>query len=130
MTNTERHALPQWEKDDRILMEDFNAAMTALDAAIPKIDIGYYTGDGASKRTIELPFTPKAVLVVHKDGKMTYTNSSRTYYYGGLAVTGRNSYVVEITTNGFVVYYQQNNANYIEYHTNDSGAAYCYIAIG
>lgn len=34
MNHTENYHLPQWEKSDRVLMEDFNAAMSALDTGL------------------------------------------------------------------------------------------------
>lgn len=43
---------------------------------------GSYTGDGSTKRTISLEFTPSAVLVVDSRGRMTVDN----VVYGGLCV--------------------------------------------
>lgn len=56
MTTTQNLNLPQWEKTDRIMMDDFNDAMSKIDAAVNavseatvgsiKITAGTYTGDG------------------------------------------------------------------------------------
>lgn len=127
MTHTTRHSLPQWSKDDRIQMADFNNAMATLDAAVPKIVTGTYNGNGTASQTISLPFTPKAVLVVDSMGKMCIADS---YYfaYGGLAVTGANSSAVSITTNGFIASY--NTSTNPRQYTNNSNATYFYLAIG
>ena len=37
MTKTEHYNLPQWEKTDRVLMEDFNEAMTDIDEAMAEL---------------------------------------------------------------------------------------------
>lgn len=111
---TANYKLSQWSKDDRVLMDDFNADNAKIDAAIKAVDsrvdglasskanqsslytisqtlskkaeivVGSYKGDGAETRTISMGFTPKAVFLFTTDG---YTNYSSTYY-GGLAITG------------------------------------------
>jgi len=127
MTHTTRHSLPQWSKDDRIQMADFNNAMATLDAAVPKIVTGTYTGNGSASQTISLPFTPKAVLVVDGAGKMCVVDS-HYFAYGGLAVTGANSSAVSITTNGFIARY--NTSTNPRQYTNNSNTTYFYLAIG
>ena len=115
-SQTPNYNLNQWSRDDRVLMEDFNADNAKLDAAIkaveakadtkadvtaldalaqtvaekPRLAAGHYTGDGAATRFISTGFTPKAVLVIMAPGYL-YTissTSSSSYSYGGLAVTG------------------------------------------
>ena len=46
---------------------------------------GSYTGDGEASRTIELGFSPKAVLLASGSGPINYTSSR----YGGLALEGQ-----------------------------------------
>ena len=127
MTHTTRHSLPQWSKDDRIQMADFNNAMATLDAAVPKIVTGTYNGNGAGSRTIALSFTPKAVLVVDSTGRMSIVDSYY-YAYGGLAVTGADASAVSITTNGFVVRTNGNASPRLA--ANNNNTAYFYLAIG
>ena len=38
MHYTKTYRLPQWEKSDRIMMEDFNAAMAGIESGIEKTD--------------------------------------------------------------------------------------------
>lgn len=64
--HTENYQLSQWERSDRIQMEDFNsdnakidAALTQLQATALRIHTGLYIGEGKPEKTIELPFTPK-----------------------------------------------------------------------
>ena len=88
MTNTPNYQLPQWQLDDFIQMQDFNAAFSALDTALKanagaaaanaaklagpgklcRIKLGTYTGDGVdtakTRRTIACEeFTPVALLI-------------------------------------------------------------------
>ncbi len=86
MQRTSNYQLPQWEKEDRILMEDFNGAMANIDTGIlgAKNDaataqaaadaakqtaltykhfaVGQYNGTGLA-HDITLGFKPSAVIV-------------------------------------------------------------------
>lgn len=125
MNYTENHALPQWEKTDRIQMEDFNNAMAVIDTSLPKIAIGSYSGNDLSPRTITLPFTPKAVIVTNQSGQMGDYKGNTLLYYGGFAVTDSNAAAVSIVENGFNVY-----SDYGAKYSNYSGMKFHYIAIG
>lgn len=71
MNHTANLHLPQWEKTDRIMMDDFNAAMAAIDAGIvgagPKFVTGTYTGDGtcgsSNPTSLTFGFAPKVVFL-------------------------------------------------------------------
>ena len=82
--------------------------LDAVETALPQkceVYIGSYVGDGATTRTIELEFTPAAVLVERNDGaRYNYAVTSP----GGMALPGlpcgrggQNS--VEIVENGFKI---------------------------
>lgn len=113
-----------------------------------KLATGAYTGnadlglnaDTTANQTIFLPFAPKAVLVIPPNGEIVY-DSGHQYYYGGLAVTGHDGYLVYNTVNfpivqisgaGFTVY--QTNVYIKNWHirirANEAGTIYNYIAIG
>ena len=113
-----------------------------------KLATGAYTGnadlglnaDTTANQTIFLPFAPKAVLVIPPNGEIVY-ESGHQYYYGGLAVTGHDGYLVYNTVNfpivqisgaGFTVY--QTNVYIKNWHirirANEAGTIYNYIAIG
>lgn len=86
MNYTKNYHLPQWVKEDRIMMDDFNqmcadmesglnsnaqAAETAYQAArdaktealkLPYV-VGTYTGDGAEARNISLGFRASFIIV-------------------------------------------------------------------
>jgi hypothetical protein len=100
---------------------------------------GVYSGNNAADRTINLGFTPKAVLVFSFEGN---THDDIHGYSGGLALSGWNSViygastsyattwstsycVLGIVTNGFRVNYNANQRIY----SNTSGDYYYYIAI-
>ena len=129
---TTNFQLCQWEADDEVLRTDFNADNLKIENALSAIKtvadaaytaenspvaIGWYQGNDAVKRKIELGFTPKAVLVIRSDGATTFDGNGYSYC-GGVALTGRNastSYtdgvtewndrytVVAITQGGFYV---------------------------
>ena len=92
-----------------------------------QVYVGTYTGTGVSSRTINIGFTPKAVLIIA--GGITLSNTAGSF--GALAVTGRaaqragNLIVAQIVTNGFNVYYNENNDIFL----NQSGSTYHYIAL-
>ena len=75
MNYTQNYQLPQWVETDRILMEDFNDAFSALDTALSghdgdlaekgncQIITGSYVGTGASTMTLTFPAKPLLVLI-------------------------------------------------------------------
>lgn len=67
MNHTTNLHLPQWEETDFIQRTDFNAAMAAIDAAMPRIATGTYTGTGEygeeHPNTLTFDFAPKLVLI-------------------------------------------------------------------
>ena len=140
MTKTTNYQLNQWAKSDRIMMDDFNADNQKIDAALAaksRVACGVYTGDGTASRTIDLDFTPKAVLVL--SAKYLLASTDNTTRYGGLALTGHPVYacddtrlpVVSVTENGFIVtkesitYFSKNYAA----NSNTNGDNYLYLAI-
>ena len=145
MNQTSNYQLNQWEKTDRVQMEDFNNDNAKIDAALKaaneaaaaaaangaKIVTGAYTGNGAATRTISLGFTPKAVLVMTNQGEMRDLEVS----YGGLAVTGypavnRGVAVVTIVSNGFQVVYNDASTSTYKHYSNRASTTYHYVAVG
>ena len=135
----------------------FNSNADKIDAAyadltaqsMQKTDVvfGTYTGnapqdtenDTVYSQTINLGFTPKAV-VVYRDGYDIYSsNYSHDYFYGGLALEGHPTapndnngrHSVEIVTNGFKVltYHPAVSSSDDRYfHVNNYGGTYYFIA--
>ena len=114
MTKTEHYQLNQWEKTDRVLREDFNednrkieAALTALSS--DRIVIGSYIGDGTSEtRIINLPFTPKIVMVSGYYGNEHvqygyYTIAFGPYCHSFLGESNSSSGNIQLTDNGFQI---------------------------
>ena len=112
-SQTPNYNLNQWSRDDRVLMEDFNADNAKIDAALgekadksavaelnaqvgqvelsmPRVVFGTYTGDGAASKHIELGFPPKALLLFCQNGRTSYC-VSYGMAYGGLALEGHSS---------------------------------------
>ena len=91
MTNyTAHYQLHQWEPEDSFLRTDFNEDFAKIDGALggkaeqSAVDTlaeqvagksvlvtGSYTGDGEASRTIELGFSPKAVLLASSGDRGT-----------------------------------------------------------
>ena len=125
MNYTEKYQLPQWEKSDRIMMEDFNDMAEKMEAGLIELNetiagvgyvIGKYTGNNAYPRTISLGFQPTAVIIVTNMG---YTSVGSSVY-GGLF--GKNCPLngyAEIASSGFKL-----NKAYM----NSSDIVYYYIA--
>ena len=104
-------------------------ATTASVAAAGGYVVGTYTGTATKNKpgtqTIQLEFTPSAVIVIKNDGETA--NGTRTC--GGLALkdhptTNGGSNSIEIVANGFVV--SSYNGNYDA--TNEYSSQYYYIA--
>ena len=152
MDYTQNLNLPQWEADDRIMRTDFNDMTATLDAALAaksRVACGTYTGDGAESRTIDLDFTPRAVLVLCDTAMHFNAVSSSVMTYGGIALTGQPLYAcckirdtthiaadclpaLEVTANGFIVHKSSITINTITYYayTNLKDYRYRYFAIG
>ena len=96
-----------------------NSRLNTLEGRV-EVVIGSYTGDGTATRTIDLGFTPKAVLLEHPSG-MRMTNNNIAF--GGLALLNFPANGFQIVEGGFSVRY---NSGYV--HTNNSGTVYHYLA--
>ncbi len=152
MNKTPNYALNQWSRDDRVLMDDFNADNARLDTALAglarskadlsalavktEIAAGTYTGDGTAERVIRLGFTPRAVYICTAAGTTHIASSSGQSWYGGLALPGapsvnRGYSLVEIVPGGFEVFRTEEKINNVTtyYHTsNTNNTVYHYIA--
>ena len=119
-----------------------SALMTAMGAG--KIVTGKYTGDGNASMTINLGFTPKAVLLYARD-----RNSLFDSYYGvnpsntddnkstlclqGETIVCEANNVISVSGNSFTVYYLSSSNKYgtsVFIYANVSGETFNYIAFG
>ena len=65
---TEHYQLPIWSPEDSFLREEFNESHQKIDAALAGLaeenfQIGSYTSTDTGTITVQLPFTPRIVLV-------------------------------------------------------------------
>ena len=159
--HTTNYGLCQWLATDQVQRTDFNADNAKIDAALAdlennkaaltdleplessiqqitadltKLTFGTYDGDNAETRTINLGFTPLAVLLFSEHGT-AYVSGTYHYHWGGLALSGRpvttangNIPALEIVEGGFSVSYLQLSDNRVWIHTNNNGTTYHYIA--
>ena len=152
--HTTNYNLCQWLATDQVQRTDFNADNAKIDAALAdlennkaaltdleplessiqqitadltKLTFGTYSGDDAVSRTINLGFTPTAVLLFDSYGR-TMTSSGTAYYFGGLAIGNHSvvnpssDMVLQIVANGFMVYCSE------KVRSNDANFTYHYIA--
>lgn len=93
---------------------------------------GSYTGnsntEGNQARTINLGFTPKAVMLVNSEGRMGWSGNSEMGA-GGLALPGKpvtvsSATILEIVTGGFQVKHQ---SSFIT--TNRASTSYYYLVL-
>ena len=70
MTKTTNYQLNQWEKTDRILMDDFNADNQKIDTALAARNCRFYTaiyeGNGEAEKSWTFPAKPIMVLIAGK----------------------------------------------------------------
>lgn len=146
MEHTKNYRLPQWERDDRIQMSDFNqmcrdletgltTAQQAADAAQAAADnarqtagelpyvTGTYTGDGKNPHDISLGFMPQFVIISGQ--RWNYNADSVEVSSIGLLTRDISHGFGEITSTGFRV---RRADPYVFPHTNDLSTEYGYIA--
>ena len=127
MNYTENYQLPQWEKSDRIMMEDFNDMAGKMEAGLTKLSetiagvgyvIGKYTGNGRYPRTISLDFQPAAVIIAERMGMINHNGSVYGGVFGkGFSLTNDSGTTYdEVTSTGFKLGNQYINANNYEYY--------------
>jgi len=101
-TKTEHLGLHQWEPEDSFLRSDFNEDFAKIDAGVKAAAelpyaVGTFTaGSGSETVTVELGFTPSAVLVGGTLGVFSNSGSSNTAVFNsqGFAVRGEPSHYV------------------------------------
>ena len=87
---------------------------------------GYYTGNGASTRSVNIGFKP-SIVFVFEEGLRAGVSYSNTFAYGGMAITERDAftsgaYGIRLEPYGFDVFSDGNE------RTNESNTEYNYIA--
>ena len=101
--------------------EALSGRVSALENAGPQkseMYFGTYTGTGSYPRTLSIGFTPKAVIIGHKDGLI----ADETAVYSTLMLQGYKTDYCGIVSNGFTLYeYKYSKLNY-------NGAQFYYIA--
>lgn len=137
MNYTENYHLPQWVKTDRIMMDDFNAAMASLEDGLTTAQAtadeavrlpyaaGSYVGNGVSLwdgQDINLGFRPSFVIVSgQKEVHGYYTGTER--YFVATAGTVFSTYIT-LTDTGFHLSYSSNDSP----NLNEADHVYDYIA--
>ena len=139
MQRTSNYQLPQWEKEDRILMEDFNDAMSRIDAAIQAARdaadaaqstalshknyvSGTYGGTGTQQK-ITLGFRPSAVLITKFFGTNGYEHGTDS----PLFLDGKTYSAITFEDDGFSL--ERQDSDHQPYpNVNINVNSYSYIA--
>lgn len=133
MTTTQNLHLPQWEETDRIMMDDFNDAMASIDAGVPHIVIGSYTGNGkygsSNPNSLTFSFEPK-IIFMHVYNTRDYNCVPMCYIWvnGATSCASHFSgYDNTVSWSGHTVSWYSNNA---EQQFNENNKIYHYLVIG
>lgn len=141
--HTPNYQLSQWERSDRIQMEDFNSDNAKIDAALAelqanqlRITTGTYMGEDKQTKTLELPFPPKffwlqkahleerRIMAFGNDTVLVCNwNGERLGMYNGRGTAIRfhgNTLVIEAI----------DKSDAPKFAMNESGIWYCYMALG
>ena len=154
MNYTKNYRLPQWVKSDRIMMDDFNAAMASMESGMTRAEgkadtaistanaakqtanaaaaarpyvVGSYTGK-SEPQDINLGFKPAFVIV--SGMRSTVTSNITTDFDRYFAMTAGNLMKsrIKITDTGFTVYPFEPSIYGAYPNLNESGRGYDYIA--
>ena len=132
MEYTTNYHLPQWVETDRIMMGDFNEAMSSIEegmssnavaAAEKPYVVGSYIGDGSTTdRKITLGFRPRFVII----SGATRSTSSSSEALGRFAFMSQDTTgaMGSLNSNGFSV----SNNSFPYPQLNASNCTYGYIA--
>ena len=155
MNYTDNHHLPQWASSDRILMSDFNNAMSAIEngmsanaqaaksaasaasaahskattalqeALTPVFFSGFYTGTGNAALQITYGFRPKTVIIYGGDSVLSLDECKANMQYFFMSSGEKVLYQFEMNDQGFRVY---NDPDRVRYPIlNEKGRRYEYI---
>lgn len=154
MAETGNYQLKQWEKTDRIQMEDFNADNAKTDQALAqqrdelvaltaaaalygncKIVSGTYTGNGAVGQghptTLTFPNGVPLIIFIRSEERIGSNNPNMTLTYGctwsATFDTDSQSMVYVTWSDNSVQWYSP--ASNTTYQLNVSGRAYRYVAL-
>jgi hypothetical protein len=128
MNQTEHFALPQWEKSDRILMEDFNAMTAAIDGLIGRFEIYTYVGNRkyGERTPCSITFSRRPVFAVVFGRKYSmlipgFMDQHTTQRTGSDASSENEIFWEGNTLNWY-------NASYQNYQYNAEGETYYLMA--
>lgn len=109
-----------------------NSEISEISGKVPEFVMGTYDGDDTANRTIELGFTPKALIVADETGVPFKYLSGVAKWCGGVVLKDYpakylGNIILSITDNGFIVNFYTSGGIYIV--TNRAGRTYHYIAL-
>lgn len=125
--HTANYGLHVWEPEDDFSREEINENFGALDSKAVQMVFGSYTGNGQGSQFISLGFTPRAVLVIPRDGRAGSYSLALTVPTEN-AAQSNGTPLLEATDGGFRAYYSStSSSNAVT--TNAQGRAHHFWAI-
>ena len=152
MTKTTNYQLNQWAKSDRVMMDDFNADNTKIDAALKanadaaaaasaavalcgncKIETSTYTGNGkygsANPTTLIFPKKPTLLFVLASSGNgfmLMVTDKAPDTTNAFVYFNGTTWGAVNLSWQGSTLRFYNND--YVTWQGNESGVVYQVVA--
>lgn len=91
MNYTQNHHLPQWEKDDRIMMEDFNAMCASMESGLNQTAAEAARASSAAQATADQAVSAAAKAQAAAD--QAYTPSRKPYVIGSYTGTEAEQHI-------------------------------------
>ena len=106
------------------LLKTLDNAINGVDSRKPELALGSYTGDGTASRTVQLGFTPKALILASAEGRMS-TGNTGSDICGGVFFPGGTHPTCGVVTGGFRV----SSTSDTGLSTNQEKGKYFYMAV-
>ena len=143
MNYTQNYQLPQWVETDRILMEDFNDAFSAIDGVLGQvpglgncqIETGSYVGAGDTSNSLTFSGVPLLVFVQAVSGNPCWGILLNGCEYVITYVADQRDECVSTVTactaswEGNTVSFYRHVTNYERNVLNGNGQTYRYVAL-
>lgn len=137
--HTPHYNLSQWERDDRILMDDFNADNAKIDTALKalagtldrkgncQLYVTSYAGNGltgpANARSLSFPKQPRIVFIAGNRGFLLLVPGVNQ----AVSVSGSNTLTVDVSWGGSSVSWYGGSEGWVM--MNASGTTYQVVAL-
>ena len=145
---TSNYGLNQWAAEDKVIRTEFNEDNAKIDealeqleqivAALPRLAVGSYTGNGSTTMSLSLPFKPRFVLIRNftTQDEGAYVFEDKVCYHdretGGRSEVSNDFFKVVRRSDGLslICSYTWEGNDKMAMVCNRTGTPYRYIALG